>query len=147
MQTQSLSTTVSHRKDRQLVKELEERCSDRHDSLQGPVKKVERDIAVLRGQLQNNRQAVADLFVRLESTQEVAHSSIARLTDVEQVVDALWSLLKNVRDTLHDLSIRREMLAPMVSVTSGELINSIWFLPGTTFSLLDSRGRSSSTFS
>ena len=129
------------------MKELEERCSDRHDSLQGPVKKVERDIAVLRGQLQNNRQAVADLFVRLESTQEVAHSSIARLTDVEQVVDALWSLLKNVRDTLHDLSIRREMLAPMVSVTSGELINSIWFLPGTTFSLLDSRGRSSSTFS
>ena len=108
------------------MKDFQEHCSVRDDAIENSVKKAERDIAVLHGQLQSNRQVVHDLLEQLDSTQEVAYSSDAHLTEVEKVIDALWDLLKDVRETLHALSMRRERLdqSPFLA-SSGEQLLSI----------------------
>ncbi|KAI0715879.1 hypothetical protein C8T65DRAFT_738317 [Cerioporus squamosus] len=91
------------RQEKKGIESLKAHYADRMDTIESSLHKTELNVTVLRSQWATNRKDLETLGEQLLPTQELAHSLAARLLDMEQREEGVWSMLKDLREDVFEL--------------------------------------------
>ena len=92
------------RKEKRQIEDFKTVCSERFDSLETSLKRAEQNITILHAKWASNQQSLSDLEKQILPTQEFAHKLASRLMEMEEWENGVWSILKELREDMHELS-------------------------------------------
>ncbi|KAI0720099.1 hypothetical protein C8T65DRAFT_736263 [Cerioporus squamosus] len=98
-----VSAEAELRQEKKGIESLKAQYADRMDTIETSLHKAELNVTVLRSQWATNRKDLDQLGEQLLPTQELAHSLAARLLDMEQWEEGVWSMLKDLREDVYEL--------------------------------------------